>query len=313
MFRIRIIVHNLGKPISQGGIHGRTQATGLGLFFAIRNFIQDAEFMSSIRVVPGFVGKTFIVQGFGNVGYYIARYLHRAGCKMIGVMEYDGSIYNEDGIDPEDVIKYKEKTRGLSGYSGGEFVEGQLFDKECDIMVPCAIEKSIHLGNADTIKARIILEGANGPVTPKANDLLLSKNILMIPDMYANAGGVTVSYFEWLKNLNHVSFGRMTMRYERDSNYALLDSVQKSLEQKFGATAGSIPIQPTPQYLNRMSGADEEALVESGLEYTMDRAANQIKKIATDSGLGIDMRTAALVYAVEKIYKIYNEAGLTYM
>ena len=269
--------------------------------------------MSAINLAPGFAGKSFIVQGFGNVGYHIAHYLHKAGCKLVGVMEYDGSIYNPEGMDPEEILAYKKKNRGVSGYQGGEFVEGSLFDRECDIMVPCASEKSIHMGNADSIKAKLILEGANGPTTPKANDLLLSKNVLMVPDMYANAGGVTVSYFEWLKNLNHVSFGRMTMRYERETNYALLDSIQTSLEQKFGSAPGSIPIQPTPQYLSRMSGADEEALVESGLQNTMDKASNNIKAIAKSSGLGIDLRTASLIHAVEKIYKIYYEAGLTYM
>ena len=269
--------------------------------------------MSAINLAPGFAGKSFIVQGFGNVGYHIAHYLHKAGCKLVGVMEFDGSIYNPEGMDPEEILAYKKKNRGVSGYQGGKFVEGSLFDRECDIMVPCASEKSIHMGNADSIKAKVILEGANGPTTPKANDLLLSKNVLMVPDMYANAGGVTVSYFEWLKNLNHVSFGRMTMRYERETNYALLDSIQTSLEQKFGSAPGTIPIQPTPQYMHRMSGADEEALVESGLEYTMDRASNNIKRIAKESGLGVDLRTAALVHAVGKIYRIYNEAGLTYM
>ena len=269
--------------------------------------------MSAVKVVPGFPGKTFVVQGFGNVGYYIAHYMCKAGCKLVGVMEYDGSVVNEDGIDPEDLIQYKNKHRGVSGYPGGEFVEGAIFGHECDILVPCAGEKSIHMGNADSIKAKIIVEGANGPTTPKANDLLLAKNVLMVPDMYANAGGVTVSYFEWLKNLNHVSFGRMTMRYERETNFALLDSVQKSLEHKFGAGPGSIPISPTPHFLDRISGADEEAIVESGLENTMDRAAAHIKEIAKESGLGIDLRTAALIRAVEKIYKIYYEAGLTYL
>merc|ERR1719369_559179 len=180
-----------GKPINQGGIHGRTSATGRGVFHGLENFIQEAQYMSMIKLTPGWGGKTFIVQGFGNVGLHTCRYLTRAGATCVGIAEWDGSIYNPEGIDPKALEAYK-------------------------------IEHGTIVG-----------EAANGPITPAGDKILQENGVLIIPDMYINAGGVTVSYFEWLKNLNHVSYGRLTFKYERESNYHLLQSVQNSLEKRF--------------------------------------------------------------------------------
>lgn len=224
-----------GKPIKHGGVRGRTEATGKGMFIGSNVVIRDEKWMKLCGLTPGWKDKTFIVQGFGNVGSYASVFIVEAGAKLIGVVEKDCEIYNPEGIDPVDLMKYKSEKKTIKGYPKAKECN-ELMNAECDILIPAAGEKSINSDNMCKIKAKIIIEGANGPITPAAHISLVNRGVIIIPDLFVNAGGVTVSYFEYLKNINHISFGKMQFKQDRRNIYQTLKSVEDSLNKsgKFG-------------------------------------------------------------------------------
>ncbi|MFN0159159.1 MAG: Glu/Leu/Phe/Val family dehydrogenase [Bacteroidota bacterium] len=290
-----------GKPISQGGIRGRTEATGRGVFFGAREACAVAGDMKALGLTPGLAGKRVVVQGLGNVGYYAAKFLHEGGCLIVGIAEYDGGIYNPNGLDVDKVQKHRKETRSILNFPGAKNLNtpAEALELECDILVPAALEKQITSENAPRIKAKIIAEGANGPTTPDAEEILLKRGAMVIPDMYLNAGGVTVSYFEWLKNLQHVRMGRMSKRFMETSTSQLVATIER--------TTGKSLTEEEKRILSH--GPDEVDIVNSGLEDTMINSYHQIREISKQKN-GIDLRTAAFINAIDKIATSYSELGI---
>ena len=292
-----------GKPIALHGIHGRREATGRGVAIATRECVSVAEDMAKLGLTPGIEGKKVIVQGLGNVGYYSAKFLAEFGGLIVGICEFEGAIYNEDGLDVEEVFQHRKATGSILGYAGAkkEFKNsGEGLEQECDILVPAALENQITEANAANIKAKIIVEGANGPTTPGAEAIFYAKGGIIVPDLFANAGGVTVSYFEWLKNLSHVAFGRINRRFEENSNLNLVNMVE-------GITGMSL----TPlQRATIVKGASELELVNSGLEDTMIRSYHEIREIYKANSKIDTLRTAALVAVINKIAISYQNLGV---
>ncbi len=292
-----------GKPVSQNGINGRTEATGRGVYYAIREACSYKEDMDALGLTTGLAGKTMVIQGLGNVGSYTGKISQDEGkVKIIGIAEYEGSIYKPDGIDIHELLAFREKTGSVLGFPGTTAMEhrASALELECDILVPAALENQINDKNAHKIKAKIIAEAANGPVTPEADTILLANGCLIIPDMYANAGGITVSYFEWLKNLSHMRFGRMQKRFETNRYRELVDLVVKMTGKELTKEQRSL----------LTFGADEVDLVRSGLEETMINAYNGIRETLKANPKIKDLRTAAMVYAIEKIAGDYLALGI---
>lgn len=291
-----------GKPVGQGGVRGRTAATGRGLYFAVREAVNDARLMKKMKMTTGLSDKRVIVQGFGNVGYHAAKFLSEAGASVIGIIEWDGAVVNPKGIDIEALNTHRLKKGSITGFAGGKTIkDGKgVLEYDCEILVPAALESQITKSNASRIKAKIIAEGANGPITSEAEPILLKKGILIMPDMFVNAGGVVVSYFEWLKNISHVRFGRMDKRFEEGTNTRMVETVER-------LTGKSLTLVERNMVAR---GADEEDLVNSGLEDTMISSYHTVIEQYFGNPKVKDMRTAAFVSSIEKIAQSYLSLGI---
>jgi glutamate dehydrogenase (NAD(P)+) len=291
-----------GKPVAQGGVRGRKEATGLGVFFGIREVCKMPEIMNKLGLSLGVEDKKVIVQGLGNVGYHTAKYFREGGARVIAIAEYEGAIFNENGLNEEEVFQHRKATGSILNFPGATNLEksGDALEMECDILIPAALENVINGDNAARVKARIIGEAANGPLTPEADDVFREKGVLVVPDMYLNAGGVTVSYFEWLKNLSHVRYGRMEKRFTENMNSHILGQIE-------GLTGKTVS-EKERNFI--MHGADEVDLVHSGLEETMITATREIMEIWKNNPEIPDMRTAAYVCAINKVGVSYSELGI---
>lgn len=297
-----------GKPISAGGISGRVEATGRGIQYALREFFRHPEDVNRAKLSGSLDGKDIVIQGFGNVGYHAAKFLSQEdNCKIISVIERDGAVINQGGLDIEALYAHMSKTGSIKKFTGGRFQTNGMtaLEIKCDILIPAAIEGSINLLNANRIKAPLIIEAANGPVTAGADDILRNRGTVIIPDMYANAGGVTVSYFEWVKNLSHIRFGRMQRRQEEARHHLLVEELNRVMEASGLGTQLSVKFKEA--YLR---GAGELELVRSGLDDSMRTAYQHMREIWHSRKDVDDLRTAAYLVAIERVAESYRTKGL---
>jgi len=290
------------KPVSAGGIRGRTEATGRGVFYGTQEICRVAEDMKALGLSTGIEGKRVVVQGLGNVGYFAAKFFQEAGAILVGLSESEGAISNPKGLDLAKVMTHRMERKGLLNFPGGTNLPRRedALELDCDILIPAALERQITAENAPRVKAKIVVEAANGPTTPEADDMLGRRGVMVVPDAYINAGGVTVSYFEWVKNLGHVRFGRMQKRYEQAAYTRLLQSVENVTGRRFS----------TEQIAEATQGADEEDLVNSGLEETMIEAYHPIREVWKKEAGKLDMRTAAMIVAIDKVALSYEQLGI---
>ncbi|CAG2057431.1 unnamed protein product [Timema podura] len=355
-----------GKPLNQGGIHGRHEAPSRGIYLGLDHFLHDKCYMGLIDVPTGWKNKTFILQvdkmaalitggrlennfglttlstldrdsnldiliisslvycensaldhavteGFTTVGYYVMLYFHYSGAKCIGVMEGEDCIYNTLGIIPKELRDYKNQNGSIVNFPKARQYEGKdLKNEKCDILVLTAGRNVVTSATAGKIQAKIVVEGSDASITPSAHQLLINHCVLVLPDIYVNTGGLTMSYFEYVKNLNHMSFGRVSLKYERDATLEILRSVQESLERRFGRSGGAIVVTPNSTFRKQLEGASEQTIVDSALDYTLERMSFDLIKTAQRYNLGLDLKAAAYMNAIENIFQTYRESGLGY-
>lgn len=297
-----------GKPLNAGGIAGRVEATGRGVQYALQEFFREPKDIAKAGLSGTLDGKRVVVQGLGNVGYHVAKFLQEEdGARITGIIERDGALVSDSGLDVEAVRNWIAEYGGITGYPDATFVAdgAAVLEQDCDILIPAALEGVINLDNAAKVKAPLIIEAANGPITAGADDILREKGCVIIPDMYANAGGVTVSYFEWVKNLSHIRFGRMQRRQEEARSLMLLDELER-LSTQMGADWSM-----SADFKKRfVQGAGELELVRSGLDDTM-RAAMQAMRALWHSDQNVtDLRIAAYLVAIRKVAESYQTKGL---
>jgi glutamate dehydrogenase (NAD(P)+) len=291
-----------GKPVTQGGIRGRIEATGRGVYYGLREACAQKEDMKRLGLGPGLEGKRVVVQGLGNVGYHSAKFCQEGGCLIVGLSERDGAISCAEGLDVDAVVAHQKRTGSILDFPGAKNLTptNRALELECDILIPAALENQLTADNAPRIRAKIVAEAANGPTTADAEKILLDRGVFIVPDVYLNAGGVTVSYFEWVKNLSHVRFGRVGKRFEEAAFERMVSAIEKATGRLFSQE----------ERRKIAHGADEIDLVNSGLEETMITAYHQILEIARQDARIKDLRTAAFVNAIRKVATTYLELGI---
>ena len=297
-----------GKPIHAGGIQGRVEATGRGVQYALHEFFRYPEDVAKAGLSGTLDGKRVIVQGLGNVGYHAALFLSAEdGCKITHVIEHDGAVVNEEGLDVAALRDWIMAHGGVTDCPLGQYHKdgARLLEADCDILIPAAMEGVINLHNAAAIKAPLIIEAANGPVTAGADEILRNKGTVIIPDLYANAGGVTVSYFEWVKNLSHIRFGRMQRRQEESRHQLLVDELERISRDS------SINWTLSPGFKEKyLRGAGELELVRSGLDDTMRAAYQSMREVWWQHDGVQDLRTAGFLVSIGRVAEAYQAKGI---
>ena len=291
-----------GKPANKNGLIGREEATGRGVQYILREFFRNTDLMESINISEGIKGKNFVLQGLGNVGFNASKFLTEDdGMKLLGIAEYNGGIYNEDGINVEHAKKYFVKNGSFMKYPKATFIKDSslLLKRNCDVLIPAARENVITRKNASDIKAKLVIEAANGPISYDAHSILSKNKIFIIPDILANSGGVAVSYFEWVKNIRHIRFGRL----EKRKNNIQFNTLIEAIESMTGKTM------PAKFKSNFNDGIDEIDLIRSGLDDMMIDGFQEVKK-EYQKMKSPDFRTAAYKVAIEKIAMSYDSIGL---
>jgi glutamate dehydrogenase (NAD(P)+) len=292
-----------GKPVTQGGIRGRTEATGRGVVYALRELFRHTKELKKLGMSGNLEGKRIVVQGFGNVGSHVASILHQEdGACIVAIGEWDGTICNPEGIDIAALKRHRKKTGSIQNFRGTKKLPkpGDCLEVSCDVLIPAALENQITLANAKHLRCKIVAEAANGPTTPGAEAELTKRGIMVVPDIYLNAGGVTVSYFEWTKNLSHIRFGRMEKRVDEANRTASIAATEDLVGRRF----------PRQVRDGLVRSVDEIDLVRSGLEETMCNAFNEIITIRNRQRGIKDLRTAAYVCALNKVATSYRELGI---
>lgn len=291
-----------GKPVTQGGVRGRKEATGRGLVYALAEACSQAEDMKSRGLSVGLDGKRVVVQGIGNVGYHAAKFCRQHGARVVAFAVPEGAIVDPGGLDEDAVVEHRKRRGSILGFPGATSVvrSAEALELDCDVLIPAALENQLTGDNAPRIKAKIVLEGANGPTTPDADEVLRAKGTLVIPDIYANAGGVVVSYFEWLKNLSHVRFGRLERRRQAASELRLLSAIERATGTPFAAADRA----------RFVEAPDESSIVNSGLEETMVTAYQELRETLRRRPAAQDLRTAAFLNAIDKVARSYLELGI---
>ena len=291
-----------GKPVTQGGVRGRKEATGRGLFYALREACAQPADMERLGLSTGLEGKRLVIQGLGNVGYHAAKFCREGGGIIVGIAEREGAISQASGLNEDEVFEHRKKTGSILNFPGATDLPSSAaaLEMDCDVLIPAALEGVFTAENAPRVKAKIILEGANGPTTPPADPIFREKGTLVIPDIYANAGGVTVSYFEWIKNLSHMRFGRMSKRHEMANELTILRTIEAATGKKFSDAERS----------QIAKGPDEQDLVNSGLEETMISAYQGLLQTRAAHPGVPDLRIAAFLTAIHKVARSYAELGI---
>ena len=290
-----------GKPVSKGGIGGRTEATGRGVQYALRAFFDQPNDVKKTGLTPGLRGKRVIIQGLGNVGYHAALFLsNEDGSRITHVIERDGSVVNQKGVNIQKLREHILKNGGVTGFEGFVQKGSEILEEDADILIPAAMELVINKGNAKKIKTPLIIEAANGPVSSEADEILTKKGVIIIPDLYANAGGVTVSYFEWIKNLSRIRLGRLQRRAQENQTSLMIEALEKMIGSKF----------PDEYKDLVMQGSEEIDLVRSGLEDTMRNTYNVISNVWNNNINAKDLRTSAMMVSLKRVMDSYNSLGL---